>query len=303
MSRISSLPFPPEFMMKTTLRTLGLLLLSSWGAFAQGAFEDKIRVGGSTTILPVMADCASRFMEKYETWDRVDPSFPKKRILIFVTGGGSGFGVNAVTTDTVDIGMLSRDLKEEEKAKLGPHKAYLLSKDCIAFIASKQSPLAKLDNLTKADVTRIFTGEATTFAQLRKDLPAKPILVQIRDMSGGSTEVLQQLVLKGKTFTTQAVQVTSQGANLKKAEANPAVVGFISSVVAFQSGKLKVFKYEGVLPTNENVTSGAYTLTRPLILVKKGQPRPQEQKFLDYLLGEGQAVVQEHGYVPARQLK
>ena len=110
-------------------------------------------------------------------------------------------------------------------------------------------------------------------------------------------------MLKGKTFTTQAVQVTSQGANLKKAEANPAVVGFISSVVAFQSGKLKVFKYEGVLPTNENVTSGAYTLTRPLILVKKGQPRPQEQKFLDYLLSEGQAVVQEHGYVPARQLK
>jgi phosphate transport system substrate-binding protein len=292
--------------MKRFLRSLGLMAMTGLLALAQSptaSFEDKIRIGGSTTLLPVIADCASRFMETFDTWDKVDPSFPKKKILIFVTGGGSGFGINAVNSGTVDLGMSSRDLKEQEKANLGAHKAVLVSKDCIAFAVSRQSPLAKVDNLTAQDVVRIFTGEAKTFQDLRNDLPKKPILVQMRDMSGGSTEIVQSLILKQKTFTTQAVQVPSQGANLTKLETNPAAVGFLSSVMAMQSRKLKVFKFEGVLPTNENVISGTYRVTRPLLMVKKGQPSVQEQKFLDFLLKEGQAVVREHGYVPVNQLK
>jgi phosphate transport system substrate-binding protein len=267
-----------------------------------GVFDDQIRIGGSTTLLPVIADCASRFMEKYVTWDKVDPSFPKKEILIFVTGGGSGFGINAATSGTVDLGMSSRDLKDEEKAKLGPHKTYLLSKDCIAFAVSKQSPLAKMENLTAKDVVRIFTGEAKTFQDLRNDLPKKPILVQIRDMSGGSTEIVQKLILKEKTFTNQAIQVSSQGANLTKLETTPAAVGFLSSVMAMQSRKLKVFKFEGTLPTNENVISGIYPVIRPLLVIRKGETTAQEQKFLDYLLNEGQLVFKEQGYVPVKRL-
>lgn len=86
------------------------------GVVARAAeFDGTIRLGGSTTLLPLMADYASQFMEKYETWDNVDPALPKKQILIFVTGGGSGFGVNSAIGGTMDIGMSSRDIKEKEK--------------------------------------------------------------------------------------------------------------------------------------------------------------------------------------------
>jgi len=283
-------------------RSMTVCMLASVLALAQGRFQETIRIGGSTTLLPVIAECANQFTEKYGTWDRVDPAFPKAKIMIFVTGGGSGFGINAAIQDTVDLGMSSRDIEDGEKVRLGVHKVTMLSKDCIAFAASRQSPLAKVDNLTREDVVRIFTGEAKTFQDLRADLPRKPILVQIRDSAGGSTEILQQLILKQKTFTSQAMQVPSQGANLNKLETNPAAVGYLSSAQALHSAKLKVFKFEGVLPTNENVLSGAYLVTRPLLMVRKGQTTPQEQKFLDFLLHEGQAVFQEHGYVPARQL-
>jgi phosphate transport system substrate-binding protein len=289
--------------LKTFFGTIlfGLIAVS---ALAQEAeFNETIRVGGSTTLLPVIADCASQYMEKFSTWDKVDPSFPKKPVLIFVTGGGSGFGVNSTLNGTVDIGMSSRDLKDVEKTKLGDFKEYLVSKDCVAFAVKKDNPLAILDNLSAADVVKIYSGEAKTFQDVRPDLPAKPILVLMRDMAGGSTEMVQQLVLKEKTFSPHAIQVPSQGANLKKVEGNSSAITYISSVMALESDKLKVFSFEGVEPSNENVVSGKYPITRPLILVVKGSPSPAEEKFIDFVLNEGQAIVAQHGYVPVKKVQ
>jgi phosphate transport system substrate-binding protein len=283
---------------------LALTSASAASVFAQdGEFDGTIRIGGSTTLLPVIADCASQFMDKFETWDKVDAGLPNKRVLIFVTGGGSGFGVNASINGTVDIGMASRNLKDQEKEKLGDYEEFLVSKDCLAFAVNKANPLAKLGNLTRQDVARIYSGEAKTFKDVRSDLPAKPILVQMRDMAGGSTEMVQSIILKDKTFTPSAVQVPSQGANLKKLEGNASAIAYLSSVIALESDKLKVFKYEGVAPSNENAVKGTYPITRPLLLIVKGEPTTAERIFIEFVLSEGQAIVVEHGYVPVKSIQ
>ena len=289
--------------LKTFLGTIFFGVITVAGFAQEAEFDGTIRVGGSTTLLPVIADCASQYMEKYSTWDKVDPSLPKKQVLIFVTGGGSGFGVNSAINGTVDIGMCSRDIKEAEKTKLGDYKEYLVSKDCLAFAVNRDNPLAKLDNLTAADIVKIYSGEAKTFRDVRPNLPPKPILVLMRDMAGGSTEMVQQLILKEKTFSSQAIQVPSQGANLKKVEGNASAITYISSVLALESNKLKVFKFEGVEPSNENVIHGKYPITRPLILVVKGKPSLADQKFIDFVLNEGQSIVAEHGYVPVKKVQ
>jgi len=288
---------------KIFLGTIFFGLMTVAGFAQEAEFDGTLRVGGSTTLLPVIADCASQYMEKYGTWDKVDPSLPKKQVLIFVTGGGSGFGVNASINGTVDIGMCSRDIKEAEKTKLGDYKEYLVSKDCLAFAVNKDNPLAKLDNLTAADIVKIYSGEAKTFRDVRSNLPPRPILVLMRDMAGGSTEMVQQLILKEKTFSSQAIQVPSQGANLKKVEGNASAITYISSVLALESNKLKVFKFEGIEPSNENVVNGKYPITRPLILVVKGKPSLADQKFIDFVLNEGQSIVAEHGYVPVKKVQ
>ncbi len=292
-----------QLSLKTFFGTILFCLITVSGLAQEAEFNETIRVGGSTTLLPVIADCASQYMEKYSTWDKVDPSLPKKQVLIFVTGGGSGFGVNSAINGTVDIGMSSRDLKEGEKTKLGAHKECLVSKDCVAFAVKKDNPLATLDNLTAADIVKIYSGEAKTYQDVRPNLPAKPILILMRDMAGGSTEMVQQLILKDKTFSSQAIQVPSQGANLKKVEGNSSAITYISSVLALESDKLKVFNFEGVEPTNENVVNGKYPITRPLILVVKDKPSLTEQKFIDFILNEGQSIVAEHGYVPVKKVR
>ena len=280
----------------------GLLIVAFLGgaASAQDSFDGTLRIAGSTTLLPVVAEASSQFMERYGTWDKVDPALPRKRILVFVTGGGSGFGVKAASDGTVEIGMSSRPLKDEEKQKLGAHQEVLLSRDAVAFAASVKSPLVKRGNLSRQDVVRIFSGEAKTFRDLDPSLPNKPILVQMRDAAGGSTEILQKEVLGERTFAADAIQVPSQGANIKKLESNASAVGYLSSVVAMQDEKLKVFSYEGVAPTNANVTSGTYRVTRPLLLVVKGTPGPAAAAFIAFLLGDGQKIMAEHGYVPVK---
>ncbi len=282
-----------------TLCSLCMVLISA----AAYAFDGTVRIGGSTTLLPVVADAASRFMEKYKTWDKVNPAMPKVPVVIYVTGGGSGFGVKSSIDGTVQIGMSSRDISAKEKGQLNKHKEVLVSKDCLAFAVNKKNPLARLNNLSRKDVVRIFSGEAAYFSDIDKSLPKKPILVQMRDAAGGSTELLQKELLKEKTFTPKAIQVPSQGANIKKLETNSSTIGYLSSVVASQNPAIKILKYEGVEPTNDNVVSGKYKLTRPLLLLVKEPAEPEVQAFVDYMLSEGQNVVMEHGYVPVRKVK
>lgn len=58
---------------------------------------------------------------------------------------------------------------------------------------------------------------------------------------------------------------------------------------------------DGIAPTNENINSGKYKISRPMLLVSIDKPDTREQLFLDYLLSdESMQVVEEMGYVPAK---
>ena len=112
---------------------VGFGMIGMVAAAVAGDQEATIRAGGSTTLLPIMANCSSEFMEKYQTWDRVDAALPKATTTVFVTGGGSGFGVKSLLSGVIDIGMVSRDLKDQEKKLLGEHQSYLVGKDAVAI--------------------------------------------------------------------------------------------------------------------------------------------------------------------------
>lgn len=283
---------------------MAILFLAGIAPRLQAGEEgNTLRIGGSTTLLPIVADAASRFMEKYETWDKVDPTLPSETILIYVTGGGSGFGIKSTMNGAFDIGCSSRPLKPEEETRLGVHHQYLISKDCLAFVANVNSPLSKaMDNLTRDDAAAIVSGEAKTWRDVRADLPATPIVNIIRDVASGSSEMVKQLVLGDRGFSAQGIQVASQGANLKKLEGNDNAFGYLSSVLGAASANLKVFKYEGVEPSNENVLAGKYPITRPLLLLVKNEPGPMAKAFIEYLLHDGQEIVEAYGYVPVKAL-
>ena len=90
------------------------------GANDQGpAFKAQMTFNGSSTLAPVMSAIATDFIEEYTTWNKVDASFPEENIAIYVSAGGSGAGVKAALEGTSDFGMLAREIKDEERQKLG----------------------------------------------------------------------------------------------------------------------------------------------------------------------------------------
>jgi phosphate transport system substrate-binding protein len=62
---------------------------------------------------------------------------------------------------------------------------------------------------------------------------------------------------------------------------------------------VRAAKVGGVKATVENVNSGTYPITRVLWMLTKGMPSPLEKAFIEYVQSsEGQAIVEELGYIP-----
>ncbi len=58
---------------------------------------------------------------------------------------------------------------------------------------------------------------------------------------------------------------------------------------------------DGVKPTNENINSGSYKISRPLLVLKKGELTAPEKAFVDALLSPaGMKIVSDMGFVPAK---
>jgi phosphate transport system substrate-binding protein len=279
---------------------LALLAIPCTHALAE---DGVLRVGGSTTLLPVISTAASDFMAKFKTWDKVSPNLPVTPIVIFVTGGGSSFGVKSVLNGTVNIGMVSRDLKDKEVASLGQHQTYLVGKDAVAIATSAKNPMAaSVTQLSGDTVARLFAGETARYNELDKKLPNREIVLLTRDAGAGSTEVLQEMVMKDKQISSKALQLPSQGALLQKLQNNTQAIGYISSGLVSQSdGALKSYALDGVSPSNENVLNGTYKLARPLNLLVKGVPDAYAKAFVDYVLSDGQTVVDSLGFVSAKR--
>ncbi len=273
--------------------------------FLSGAAEAEdngiLRISGSTTLLPVISKSAADFTEKYLTWNTAGAGLPKRKIRIFVSGGGSGFGVRSVINGTVHIGLASRNIKDKEKGLLGDHRTFLAGRDVVVIAARKDNPLARTRvGLEISDLARIFSGAVSSYGEFDPSLPKTPIVLYVRDSGAGSAELFQKFILGNRPPAANALQVNSQGMLLNRLESNPRAIGYISSGLAFGSDKLKVFALGGVMPTRQSAVTGAYALKRPLIMIVKGRGRLAALAFIDHVLSpDGQRNFTAHNFVPA----
>jgi phosphate transport system substrate-binding protein len=265
--------------------------------------ETSIRVGGSSTLAPIIAECADNFMEEFKTWDKVDSSLPEEDIVIFVSTGGSGFGVKSAIDGTFDLGLVAREIKDEEKAELEDGQTYQIGSDVLTIAVNPNNPITSVKpDITREELKDIFAGEITKWNQLDPALPDQDIIVAVRDLGGGASEVFDNAVMKGTPISKDAQQIPSMGALAGKVIENEMAIGYVSSGLVNQNeDKLTALSIDGIAPTLENIKSGEYDIGRPLLIITKSKPTAKQQAFLDYLMSdEGFAVVEELGYIPAK---
>jgi len=98
-----------------------------------------------------------------------------------------------------------------------------------------------------------------------------------------------------------AIQSPSMGALVTKIIENKDTIGYASFGMVNQNvGKLIPLKVDGIEPTEENIVNESYKVSRPLIVIKKGELSPEQQIFMDFVLSdEGSQIIEKAGFVPA----
>lgn len=107
----------------------------------QEGLSGTIEVVGSTSVSPVMEILAEKYME-------INPD-----ITINITSNGSTAGMEAAKEKTADLGMASRELKDEEKEVL---EYDAIAMDGIAVIVNNESAV---EDLALETIKGIYLGE------------------------------------------------------------------------------------------------------------------------------------------------
>lgn len=121
-------------------------------AYEQSDAEGKVVVAGSSSVTPVM----EKLKEAYEKANG-------GKITVEVQQSDSTTGITSAAEGICDIGMASRELKDEEtKENL---TATEIARDGIAVVVNNDNDI---DELTSDQVKAIFTGETTDWEDLAK---------------------------------------------------------------------------------------------------------------------------------------
>lgn len=130
-----------------------------------------------------------------------------------------------------------------------------------------------------------------------------PITVISREDGSGTRGAFVELLgvedEDGNDMTTVSAEISnSTEVVIQSVAGNTGAIGYIS--LGSLDGTVKGVKTDGVEPTAENVASGDYTVSRPFNVATKGELQNEAaQDFMNYIMSaEGQAVVEEAGYIP-----
>ncbi len=241
------------------------LVIALAAAAPSRAAEGKIVLSGSSSVAPLAAEIAKRFEE-------LNPG-----VRIDVQTGGSSRGISDVRSGLADIGMVSRDLKDEERDL----KAFTVARDGIGVILNSAN---SVEVLSDQQIVAIYTGGIGDWGAIG-GTPG-PITV-VNKAEGRSTleTFLQFFQLKSSGIRAHVIIGDNQQ-GIKTVAGNPNAIGYVSiGAAAFEAGQgtpIKMLGIGSVAATVENVRNGSYPLARPLNLVMSREPSELETSFLAF---------------------
>lgn len=234
-----------------------------------------ISISGSTSVGPLM----EKIQEKYEE--------ENNNVTLEIQQNGSGAGIKDVISGISEIGMSSRELKDEEKGSVqGTTVAY----DGIALLVNPENPVK---NISLEDVKKIYTGEITNWKEVGGD--DAPIVVVSREEGSGTRDAFQEIVgYESEELLKDATISDGSGAVKTTVAGNKNAIGFAS--FEYIDNTVSALNINDVEPTADNVKSGDYKLSRPFILVTKEDSLTENgQKLINFVLSaEGQQIVEEN---------
>ena len=259
------------------MMTLLLILPVMTGCSSEGS--KSVTTDGSTSMQKVIGGLGEAFQSETGISFTYNPT-------------GSGSGIQAVSEGRCDIGLSSRELKEEEKNSglVGTVLAY----DGIALIVNNEN---KVVDLTLEQIAKIYTGEIKNWSEIGGN--DQEIVLIGREAGSGTRDGFEAITdTEDKCVYRQ--QLTSTGDVITAVSQNPGAIGYAS--VASIKDTVKVVRVDGVTPSEETIKNGSYVVQRPFLLVTSSKTELSEsaQKFFDYITSEqAKSIISNAGVVSA----
>ena len=269
-----------------SIALLAFLALSLAGCDAgDGSSVDdaavEVRISGSGTTRPLM-----RLLTDAYPGDDVD--------FVYLPGLHSGGGVTGVAEGSLDIGLVSRGLTEDEQR----HGLDLrvLSTDALAVAVH---PTVGVESLTTAQVREIYAGNIRDWADLGGPDLAITVLDRTEDES--ARVVLREHVLgAGLSVTDEVVVLFYEADMIEGVVSTPGAIGYFSYGDGVSSdADVGYVALDGVSPSVDAVVDGTYEMTRELGFVMSSEASPRLKAFADWAASaEAQAILAEGGFAP-----
>jgi phosphate transport system substrate-binding protein len=258
----------------------GLLAALILGSAATAAAELSY-VGSSTigdTILPAAAEAFAR-----KTGVKLGS----------IATQGSGKGLELVVRGAAPLAGVSRGLTLVEKQQRIYYQT--IGYDAIAVYVHGSNPVTGLSKVALKD---IYTGRIRSWKEVGgKDAP----LVVITQVWGGQRAQMVEFrdqILDGAAYREDRVEVDRQSDQVAALLSEPRGITAVSLAMARPG--ITALAIEAFPPDARSVRSGAYLLSRPLLLVTPARPDPDARRFVEFMLSpEGQAIVARK-FLPVR---
>jgi len=247
---------------------IALLLAGCNPATDQAQAESRtsrISIVGSSTLSALLSEMG-------KAYEQVNPG-----VRIDVQSGGSSRGIMDVRAGTALLGMVSRELKPDER---NLHNI-LIARDGIGMIVNEKNPVTGLSN---EQVFGIYTGQITNW----KDVGGDDLAITVVSKAEGRStlEVFSDYFGVSYREIRAHVIIGDNQQGIQTVGGSAAAIGYVSigsaEYEAEQGAEIRLISLEGQLPSTESVASGGYPISRELNLVYKEPLTEQARDFLTF---------------------
>lgn len=241
------------------------------------SLSGKVTLGGSTSVEKVIGALSESFMQEYPDVDvTYDPT-------------GSGAGITGAQEGTLDIGLSSRALKDDETGLT----ATTFALDGIAIVVNPENAVS---DLSLEQIKGLADGTITNWSEVGgADVP----VVLIGREAGSGTRDGFESIVGVKDACKYESELTSTGAVIAAVASNPNAFGYASLSAVDET--VKPVTVEGVAASEATVQDGSYKIQRPFVFVTKEGAALSEaaQAFMDYATNaQVNELIQGAGAVP-----
>ena len=245
----------------------------------QAALSGVVNTDGSTSMEKVVKALSESFMGT------------NTGVTVNYNGSGSGTGIQSAIDGTVDLGLSSRELKDEEVSNGAV--AHVVALDGVAVVVNPANTVA---DLTVEQIARIYTGEISNWSELGG--ADGPIAVIGREAGSGTRGAFEEIVgVEDACIYTN--EYSSTGDVIGNVASNPNAIGYAS--LSSVNDTVKAVSVEGVACSEATVQDGSYAIQRPFVIVTKegAALSAAAQAFLDYAMSADAAeLITLAGAVP-----